>query len=119
MVVTKCVPPQPYRRAPRQRLALPPISQEEVGVDSTIKTWPTDRAQLQVAYVSQTGSVYSVFLANTFLLRAFATLGLSHTVRGHCPLTDYHPHIIPTYDARYTSLCVEFTFVACAAAQSG
>lgn len=92
MVVTKCVPPQPYRRAPRQRLALPPISQEEVGVDSTIKTWPTDRAQLQVAYVSQTGSVYSVFLANTFLLRAFATLGLSHTVRGHCPLTDHHPH---------------------------
>lgn len=80
MVVTKCVPPQPYRRAPRQRLALPPISQEEVGVDSTIKTWPTDRAQLEVACVSQTGSLYSVFLANTFFASRLRYFGGCRTL---------------------------------------
>lgn len=42
-------------------------------------------------------------------LCAFATFGRSHTVRGHCTFTDDHPHIIPTYDARQTSLCVETT----------
>lgn len=60
MVVNHCV-----RRAPRQRLFSIPLtprtpSQEEVGVDSKIRTSPTDRGQLEVTHVSKAGLIFFV-----------------------------------------------------------